>query len=179
MSEIKNYKVDFIKRTNEILTTEYKSLQEKDREVTFLLNCLLGLIITISENEQKKLRVFKGKIDNEFLSLIPDKVGFIQRNKLDKNIDLTETSIVSENVSHKGELIEQDKLWFINKIRNGIAHQHIEGVNEDQKWIGVRLWNTNNSFKDFEIIFSIDELKTFAISLSEKYLEENISLAPT
>lgn len=174
MAEIKNYKVDFIKRTNEILTTEYKNFKEKDREVTFLLNCLLGLIVTISENEQKKLCIFKGKIDDEFLSLIPDKVGFIQRNKSGMNIDLTETSIVSENIGHKDELMEQDKLWFINKIRNGIAHQHIEGVNEDEKWIGVRLWNTNNSFKDFEIVFSIAELKLFATTLSEKEINVKV-----
>lgn len=172
MAEIKNYKIDFIKRTNEILTTEYQNFKEIDREVTFLLNCLLGLIVTISENEQEKLRVFKGKIDDEFLSLIPDKVGFIQRNKLGTNIDLTETSSVSENVGHKDELMEQDKLWFINKIRNGIAHQHIEGVNDDGNWVGVHLWNTNNSFKDFEIVFSIDELKLFATTLSDKYLND-------
>lgn len=175
MSSIENYKINFIKRTQEILIAEYKSFQEKDREVTFLLNCLLGLIVVISENEQKKLRVFKGKIDDEFLSLVPDKVGFIQKNKSGMIIDLTDVSTIVENVGHKSELKEQDKLWFINKIRNGIAHQHIESINDDGKWVGVRLWNTNNTSKNFEIIFSINELKEFAISLSEKYLQTPFS----
>ena len=53
MSAIENYKIEFIKRTKEILEGNFQILEEKDREVTFLLNCLLGLIVTISENEKR------------------------------------------------------------------------------------------------------------------------------
>ncbi len=171
MSSIENYPIQFIKRTREILSSHYKSFEEKDREATFLLNCLLGLIITVSENEQKKSTVFKGTIDEEFLKLIPNKIGFVLKNNSENNVDLTEVSEMSEGIGHKDDLNGRSQLWFINKIRNGIAHQHIEGVNEDGKWIGVRLWNANNhASKDFEIVFSIDELKHFAITLSDKYL---------
>lgn len=172
MTAIKNYRIDFIKRTKEILEENFQSFEEKDREVTFLLNCLLGLIVTISENEKTEKKVFKDNIDNDFITLVPDKIGFVKRNRVDvdlTHVDLTELNV---KVGHKEDLKRKNKFWLIKKIRNGIAHQNIEGINENDKWIGVRLWNNTNTFKkDFEIIFTIEELKSFAIALSDKYLD--------
>lgn len=172
MTATNNYRIDFVKRTKEILEGNFQFFEEKDREVTFLLNCLLGLIVTISENEKRKEKVFKGNIDTDFLTLIPDKIGFVERRQVDDDLtnpDLTELNV---KVGHKYDLKKKSKLWLINKIRNGIAHQNIEGINANDKWTGVRLWNSNNdSRKDFEIIFVIEELKRFAIALSDKYLE--------
>lgn len=172
MTAIEKYKIDIVKRTKEILDENYKSFEEKDREVTLLLNCLLGLIVAISENEKRKKKVFKDNIDDYFLSLIPDKVGFVESNRVGD--DLTDANIKQLNVKvgHKEDLKGKSQLWFINRIRNGIAHQNIEGINENDKWIGVRLWNTNASIKDFEIIFTIEELKNLATTLSGKYLNE-------
>jgi hypothetical protein len=175
MTASKDYPIDFIKRTQEILTDYYQDFQSKDREVTFLLNCLLGLIITIAESEKRKERIFKGNIDDSFLLLIPDKIGFIHSNKLAMEFtkeNLTEVMEVTVMIGHKNDLKEKKKSWFLNKIRNSIAHQNIEAINnEDEKWIGVRLWNINyDNKKDFEIIFTIEELKKFAIELSKKYL---------
>lgn len=170
MTAIKNYKLDFIKRTKEILERKYQDFENEDREVTFLLNCLLGLIITISENEKKKQTVFIGNIDESFMKLIPNKIGFIDNHKFDKdftNSDLTELNL---KIGHKADLKGKDKLWFIKKLRNGIAHQNIQGVNENNIWTGVRLWNSNNSRKDFEIVFTIEELENLAIKLSDIYL---------
>lgn len=172
MSEIKHYRIDIIKRTKEILEKNFQNFEEKDREVTFLLNCLLGLIVAISENEKKKEKVFKGKIDVDFLDLIPDKIGFVERNQADDDLTNTDLTELNVKVGHKNDLKTKSKLWLINKIRNGVAHQNIEGINEDKKWIGVRLWNTNNdSKKDFEIVFNVEELKKFAIALSDEYLK--------
>ena len=70
-------------------------------------------------------------------------------------------------------MLGRDKRWFIRKLRNCIAHQNIYGINKDSKWIGVRLWNINNSKKDFEIVFTIDELKNYVIELAKNYLEIN------
>lgn len=172
MSAINIYRIDIIKRTKEILEENFQSFEEKDREVTFLLNCLLGLIVAISENEKRKVKVFKGNIDTDFLTLIPAKIGFVEGRQLDAdltNADLTELSV---KVGHKPALKKKSQLWLINKIRNGIAHQNIEGMNENGKWVSVRLWNSdNNARKDFEVIFVIEELKRFAIALADKYLE--------
>ena len=152
MTAIKKYRIDIIKRTKEILEKNYQIFKEKDMKVTFLFNSLIGLIVTISENENRKLKVFKGKIDDDFLSLLPDKIGFVEKIEV---LDLTSGNLTQLNgkIGHKNDLKKKDKFWLINKIRNGSAHQNLEAINEDDKWIGGRLWNTNASIKDFEIIF--------------------------
>lgn len=170
MTEIKNYKIDIIERTKELLENNYESFRSKDREATFLLNCLLGLVVAISENEKRKLKVFLGKIDDSFLELLPYSVGFVDSVEIKDNISLIELTDINIKIGHKNELKEKSKLWFINKIRNSIAHQNITAINEHNKWVGIRLFNTNKSKKDFEISFTIPELKIFAIGLSHIYL---------
>jgi len=175
MGASKNYEIDFITRTREILTKYYPDFQDKGREVTFLLNCLLGLIITtVAESKKKgKGAIFKVEIDESFLLLIPDKIGFINSNKLVIDsmdfIDRNEME-VRVPIGHKNDLKKMTKLWFLEKIRNGIAHQNIKSINENESWIGIMLWNENHNKKDFEIIFTIDELKNLAIEISKKYL---------
>lgn len=172
MTEIKKYKIDIINRTSEILDKHYPYFKDNDREVTFLMNCLLGLIIAIFENEKKKRKFLIGNIDHNFLTLIPDKIGFINSRDITDDLTNQDLTQISVNVRHKDHLSIKDKYWFVNKLRNGIAHQNIEGINENGKWAGVRIWNENNDKKDFEIIFQIDELKAFAIGLSNLYNEK-------
>jgi len=64
MSENINYKEEIVKRTKDLLETKFEGLKNDDREVTFLMNCLLGLIIAVSEKE-KETPIFN-KIDNRF-----------------------------------------------------------------------------------------------------------------
>ena len=171
MSSIKNYKIEFVSRTKDLLTENFEDFKSKDKEVTFLLNCLLGLIIAVSENEKISNRSLKGKLDDEFIKNIPDKIGFIIKGN--HNRDLTEQSLtnIEAKVGHKLELKSFEKLWFINKIRNGIAHQNIESINDNDLWIGLKLWNTNNDkIKDFEIIFTIEELKNLAIKIADDFI---------
>ena len=171
MGSIQSYQIEFIERTKDILTEDYHHFNDKDREVTFLMNCLLGLIVTVSEEENRKLKVFKGKIDDNFICLVPKKIGFVKEIQE----DLTDMSVTKLNVQvgHWDDLKREDKFWFLNKIRNAIAHQNIKGMNENEKWVGVSLYNeTNSKIKDFEITFTIEELRTFATKISEKYLNE-------
>jgi hypothetical protein len=178
MVSTKNYPIDFVKRTREILQEKFRQFEQDGREVTFLLNCLLGLIVTVSENAQNanpKLEVFKDNLDDDFLALVPDKIGFVEQIQVDDNFDLTETSptLLNAQVRHKADLKGKNKLWLLKKIRNAIAHQNIQAVNEAGKWVGVRLCNKPNAkTKNFEVVFKIDELRKFAIELSNKYLSE-------
>ncbi len=172
MGEINKYSIDIIKRTKEILENNYKKFEKEDREVTFLMNCLLGLIIAISENEKRKRRIIKKTIDESFLNMIPSKIGFINSKSIQQDFTDTDLTKLCLNVGHKEELIGKDKLWFINKIRNGIAHQNIYGINKNKLWVGVGLWNENNGKKDFEIVFTIKELKGLAIKLAKEYLRD-------
>ena len=173
MVQIENYNIEIVRRTKEILESSYPDFENNDREVTFLMNCLLGLIIAVSENEKRERKVFKGKIDEEFLSLIPEKVGFIESIDVRKDITKSDLSEISISIKHKESLASKDIFWFVNKIRNGIAHQNIQGISENGNWSGVRIWNLNYNRKDFEIIFQIEELKQFAIKIAKRYLDSH------
>lgn len=171
MGAIENIKFDFVERTKDILVNGYDFFKENDREVTFLLNCLLGLIVTVSENKKD---IFNGRIDDEFLKFIPEKLGFV-KSKTD-GCNLITSDEIMNKVLHKVDIksIENGKKFFIEKIRNGIAHQNIEPINESGKWVGVKIWNENKSGnKDFEIDFTVEELKKFALKIADDYLEAN------
>jgi len=173
MTAISNYKIDIIPRTKEILEAYYPHFNDNNREVTFLMNCLLGIIVAISENENSNRKNFGDLIDEEFLSYIPQKIGYINSKNIAAdltNMDLTE---IGFNVQHKENLVSKSKYWLINKLRNGIAHQNIEEVNNDLNWVGVRISNLHFGKKDFEIIFQIEELKQFSIYIANKFIEKN------
>lgn len=172
MSAIGYYPIDFVKRTKDLVLKNFDKFKDEDSEVTFLLNCLLGLIVSVSENEKKSNKTFKGKIDDDFLLNLPDKIGFIINNSNDNEISNTNLFEINTKIGHKDDLKTRTKLWFINILRNCIAHQNIQAINDDTKWVGLKLFNTNNSdVKDFEIIFTIQELKDLSIKIAEEYLK--------
>lgn len=168
MSATENYPLDFVKRTKELLQQNFSDFESKDLEVTFLLNCLLGLIVNVSENK-KSNSIFNTKIDKNFLSILPDKIGF--KIKDSNEYELIDTNEIRIKIGHKEDLNILYKYEFITKLRNGIAHQHIDAINEDGKWVGVKLWNINNKLKDFEIIFTIEELKKLSLKIAADYLK--------
>ena len=174
MSAVNKYNKEFVRRTKEILENEYKNFQKKDREVTFLMNCLLGLIIAVSENSKESATPLKNNINEEFLKYIPEKVGFIinGRKALEHAQDLTnmDNTKIESKIGHKKELSDEAILFLITKLRNGIAHQHIKVVENNKQWTGVKIWNMYNEIKDFEIEFTIEELKNLAIKIAEIYL---------
>lgn len=174
MGRSDNYKIDIIERTTEIIRSEFKSFKKRDREVTFLMNCLLGTIVSITENENIKANKFKGKkIDAAFLKLIPNKFGFLSEYKNEENLTDQRVKKKYVAVKHRKDLVgKYDKFWFLNKIRNGIAHQNNESINEGKNWVGVKIWNNNKSMGiDFEIEFTINQLKTFIEEIAKVYLE--------
>lgn len=170
MSEIKD-REEFVKRTREILEKKYAYFKkDEDREVTFLLNCLLGTIVAVSESKKSNL---KGNIDDKFLELFPDKIGFLKKKSEEYYLSDTEKSSIDFEVGHRTDLKIMPKRWLLKKIRNGIAHLNIEWENDGGKCKTIRLWNEAASkVKDFEITFEIEQLKDFAIELSKKYLSE-------
>lgn len=171
MSSIINEEIEFVRRTKMLLESNYERITEDNLEFTFLLNCLLGLIVFVSENNKNPINI----IDNEFINYLPDAFGFTSNPITDIDLtDLNSTQILFQ-IYHKNDLISQEKTkkWFISKLRNGIAHNNIEAINTEGKWTGLRLWNSNwNKVKDFEIIFTAEELKSLAIKISADYLTQ-------
>lgn len=160
------YPKDFVEKTKKIIEDHFDSFKTSDREFTFLLNCLLGLVITVNEKRGNK---FNGEIDADFLKFIPEKIGFIDLPSNQTDL-LSDTTII--NIKKHSDLISKTKVWFLGKIRNGIAHQHIKVEENDGNWTGIRLWNIKNKNKDFEIIFTQKELKDLAIEIASIYLAD-------
>jgi hypothetical protein len=165
--ESTNYQKDFVERTKKLMENYYKCIEKEDElEVTFLINCLLGLVVVIAE---RGVTAAKGLIkDKDFLRTI--KICFL--NKKTNNMQcVIENNETTADVEHKETLGAYQYQWFLTKMRNAIAHQHIEPINEDEKWKGVRMWNESaNGIKDFEIVLTSDELKNIAIGIAEDYL---------
>lgn len=177
MSEMKSRK-DFVRKTNEMLRDNWDYLQGKDKEVTFLLNCMLGLIVAIVEDEEiaknKFSQLFKDDFDKCFLKLLPDKIGFIDPKQMDCSNLVDEGAAVNVVVVHKDALTKKHLHCLLKRIRNGIAHLNIEFENNKEGQIeAIRLWNNPTSYaknvKDVEIEFTVNELKKLAIELSKRY----------
>ncbi|MEE0950684.1 MAG: HEPN family nuclease [Paludibacteraceae bacterium] len=146
-----NFELDFVERTMRNLQ-EIEEYSKNIYEFTNLLNQCFGLLIVPEE--------------------------FAKRRGLISNMN--------KHLNHYGFKKEQllrfdaDKLTISNllrHLRNGLAHGRIEVLDYDNDTIaGVKIWDTCSSkknvpYKDIHtiIVFSVEELKTFAINVAKEY----------
>lgn len=73
MGAIKNYPIDFPKRTLELIDSFNKREINYRLDVTLLMNCLLGLIV-IAVETSKREKLMPGKVDAGLLKLLPYKL---------------------------------------------------------------------------------------------------------
>ncbi len=155
------YDTEFIKRTQTLINGYHEKYT-----ITLLLNCLLGLIILPNEFKGRKGRKFT--FLNQDIQSIKEIQGIISKNNF----------LFNPTKKKKGDGYVSDKKSlknFLKKIRNGIAHQQIEPINENGEWKGVRIKDINdfnNKNLELEIEFTIKELRDFAFFISTKYIEE-------
>lgn len=174
MGASNNYPIDIVKCTK-LLLSEHTSVEN---QVTFLLNCLLGIIVAANEfDSRKKNKKFQNlPFPNELLCIIPENIIFFDRNKALESVtinrDYTSWPILGKvDLSIASNKSKYDFSWFLRKIRNSIAHQHIEPKNIDGNWKGIKMWNTSNDGAiDFEVEFSATDLKELALSIATIYL---------
>jgi hypothetical protein len=162
-----NYPKDFVKRTKNLIESHYEYIKTNSKlEVTFLINCLLGLIVVVAENN-KEINI------SQILNNIP-KIGFLDKEASNTSTqELINRNEITITIKHKECLAKKGGQWFLTKLRNAIAHQNIEPINEEGKWTGVKMWNkTNGGIKDFEIELTNDELKELALNIAERYLDK-------
>jgi hypothetical protein len=160
MGAVNNYSTEFPIRTLKLL----KSFQDKKIDyklnVTFLMNCLLGLIVTAVENSERR-QLIQGNVDDEMLGFIPDNVELKIGNQ-------------PLLVHPKALLKTRGKLSTLKKIRNSIAHQHVEPHNQNNNWIGVTLWNVHpQDGIDFRIELTTAQLNSLANYITNHYLQSN------
>ena len=111
----------------------------------------------------------------DFLNLIPDEVGYIENYKNINSLSLIGNTNISIPILCKNNMKNKMQSWYVNKIRNCIAHQNIEAINENQKWEKVRMWNINPSMgRDFEVIYDCYLLKQFGIYIAQLFMNKNI-----
>ena len=161
MGAVNSYSTEFPKRTLKLL----KSFQDKKIDyklnVTFLMNCLLGLIVTAVENSERR-QLITGNVDDDLLNLLPENIEL----KIG-NWDLS--------ILPKAALKTRGKLSILKKIRNAIAHQHLEPTNQNNNWTGVTLWNVNPQNEiDFRIKLTTAQLNSLATYITSNYLQANI-----
>ena len=79
---IHNYPKEFVERTLNLLDQFYDEARSKELEVTFLLNCLLGLIIaTYEQLDLCQGDFFKKRLaEGEISDFIPNKIAKIDLN---------------------------------------------------------------------------------------------------
>jgi hypothetical protein len=162
-----NYPEDFVKRTKKLIESHYEHIKTNgELEVTFLINCLLGLIVAVAENGKET-----GLISNSEILNSIQKIGFSEKASDTSKQELINHDEITITIKHKDCLAEKEYQWFLKKLRNAIAHQNIEPINEKEKWTGVKMWNeSRDGIKDFAIELTNDELKRLALSIAGNYL---------
>jgi hypothetical protein len=186
--ELRNYPLEFVERTIDLIEKLSASAKQEGLDATFLLNCTLGLIVATSENLEScggdyfKKRIAELDQNNSF----PQKIAYINfssdfksfRNEINKKSLVTQLNNSFEisttiNINKYEQARNLTLKEFLKKIRNGVAHQNIMPINLDQQWKGVRIWNKNREgIKDFEVEFKLSELKSFSIFLAQQYVNE-------
>lgn len=187
MAIIRDYPKEFVERTLELLENVYPNAKSHELEVTFLLNCLLGLIIATYEKlDDCKEGFFNKKLmDEEIFEFVPLNIARIDMRQLHKDFkaEINGKSLIGQHgdlisLNHRIE-VQKFKLVknitlreFIRNIRNGIAHQNLMATSQDHHWHGIRIWNHDkNGIKDFEVEFEISQLMKFAKFIGSKFLE--------
>ena len=183
---IVEYPKEFVERTIKLINSCYEDVKSKELEVTFLLNCLLGLIVATNENIENEEYFTKTKLlDKEILPFIPKTIAILNTNNLNKKIkeEINKKSLISQleneftientlNIDKYDQIKNLTLKQFIRYLRNGIAHQNLMATSNNEHWKGIRIWNHNNvGIKDFEVEFKISELRKFAIFIGEKFIE--------
>lgn len=134
---LQQFERDFMARTQGIIG-EYAG----QYEASFLLNCMLGLLIVPRER---------------LLIAIP----------ADPIDDLAKWGVPLASIlayeRAEGEGSAYSIRWFIIKMRNAIAHFHILPVQKDGKVCGFEFWDRSG----FRAVISVAALKRFVTALSE------------
>lgn len=183
---IHDYPKEFVERTLKLLDECFDDVKSKDLEVTFLLNCLLGLIVATYEQLDLCQGDFfeKRLAETDILQFVPTKIAKVDFKEFNKRLkdEINKKSLIGqlpETISIESEIVIQGFKMaknltlkeFIKNIRNGIAHQNLMATSQSENWAGVRIWNHNNhGIKDFEVEFSIAQLKKFAHFIGKSFL---------
>ena len=166
------FDVEFIKRT----LANVGSKKKPPYEVTMLINCLLGLVVTpfeIDYSKRRRVKLFEKNIADvpSIKELMTD--AYFHPTSYDRN----ERCFKSKPLTVYN---------LLKCIRNSIAHHRIFCLPEDGKWRSVRLYdiqekNTENNVVggkphlELSLVWTIEQLKKFCDFICKIYLLETES----
>jgi hypothetical protein len=151
--QITRFEVEFVERTQRILI-EYSG----EYKLTNLLNCMIGLIVLPNERAQNDFPTLWER-DIKDIPIYSDlKINIFNpiRGK-DRNTGVIDYYPTTLKV-------------FLRKLRNSIAHQNIEPINEGGLFVGAVFRNKIFGVADFESEFRRRELEAFANFIANQYL---------
>jgi hypothetical protein len=148
MTEIMIFKTEFVDRTKNILLN-----YEGEYKLSNTINCTLGLLILPYENVRNNPDAFWDTDLNAIPNFPTSRIHIFQPiHKIRRN-GLIEYYPTTLRV-------------FLQKIRNGLAHQHIQPVNTNGRFTGVLIRNHfeqgNQNSVDLEVEFTRKQLEKFA-----------------
>jgi hypothetical protein len=156
MTEINEFETEFVRRTQNLLT-DYRG----EYKLSNAINCMLGLIIFPNET-----------LEHSHNPIWDIPIAEIQElNYL--QIRLFEP--VRRKNGDEIEFFQKTLRVLLKKVRNGLAHQNINPVNENGLFTGVVIKNYYGGSRrniDLEIEFNRDELENFALFIAGKYLDD-------
>lgn len=142
MSEMNDFNIDFVRRTLYNIN-HHEGIKY---EVTFLLNCLCGLVnlpIEIKKDDcTKEIDDFKEKCVKKLASLCS-----------------------------KSDFYERQYFETFSDIRNSIAHFNIKIPKDGKKIDKIKLKAYSNNKVVFRITISVENLKEFAQFVANEYLK--------
>ena len=157
-----SYIDDFPTNTRCLVEKCYDYIEkEEGYEVTFLMNCLLGLIDVVSEKHKDKIGRKKVSFFAEYLP---------------ETFNGTKTPWGEYTTIKKSDYNSINAEYFITKLRNSIAHQNIEAESDGERWgyvilkdfyVDDKTKGSHGAVQNFEIKLSISQLKALAIAISE------------
>ena len=136
---LQQFERDFMARTQHIL-----GRYSGNYEASFLINCMLGLLILPRE---RLLR-----------ALPPDPI-----NELEK-WGVSPASVLAYERGKGAEAHGYSVRWFVIKMRNAVAHFHILPVHEEGKVRGFEFWDRSG----FRAVISVKALKRFVMVLTDR-----------
>lgn len=159
MGAIREYKLEFPQRTIHLLNSFRKKNVDYKYDVTLMMNCLLGLIVVAVENSKRE-KLMPGKVDKGLLAVLPTSIKVLSGKQGLRSV--------------KSDYLQSvEKIELLKKIRNGIAHQNIIGLNENGIWSGIKLWNVNKAGNiNFEMSLNTEQLYSLATYISTHYLKK-------
>lgn len=141
--EIVEFDTEFVERTRWIIENVPCKY-----EITLLLNCMLALVAL--PTERTKGKKFKFATNEEFKMHCVDKLKTMQ--------------VIIKSTS-------DDKTF--RTVKNALSHMYIEPVNQDQRitYVKLRDKNPGERYYHTELVFSVNQLKEFALYVADLHLE--------